>query len=231
MLKNTLINRNVTIKIAKALGDLNSNVVYVGGAMVSLYIDDPSADDVRPTKDIDISLEIANMGELEILRESLLEKGFKQSHEDDVICRFRYEDIKVDVMATKSIGWAPGNIWFARGFKHGKIVDIDDVTIKILPLPYFLATKFSAFYDRGGRDPRASHDFEDIVYLLNHTSTIKEQILTSEKDVQLYLKDGFLQILNDKTLQEAIIGNLFYEDQIKRFDKIITLLKDISNII
>ena len=62
MLKNTLINKAATKKIAQALGELNERVVYVGGAVVSLYIDDPSADDVRPTKDIDIGMEIANLG-------------------------------------------------------------------------------------------------------------------------------------------------------------------------
>jgi len=51
-LKNTLINRKATIKIAKALGDLNNEVVFVGGTMVSLYIDDPAAEDIRPTKDM-----------------------------------------------------------------------------------------------------------------------------------------------------------------------------------
>jgi len=53
MLKNTLINRIATKKIALALGELNKNVVYVGGAVVSFYIDDTLAEDVRPTKDID----------------------------------------------------------------------------------------------------------------------------------------------------------------------------------
>ncbi|WMJ74167.1 hypothetical protein RCC89_13470 [Cytophagaceae bacterium ABcell3] len=66
-MKNTHINREATKKIAKALGELNEKVVYVGGAVVSLYIDDPSADDVRPTKDVDITFEIATSGELEKL--------------------------------------------------------------------------------------------------------------------------------------------------------------------
>ena len=86
MLKNTHINREATKIIARALGELNERVVYVGGAVVSLYINDPAADDVRPTKDIDISLEIASIGELEKLRTLLTEKGFVQSHEDQVIC-------------------------------------------------------------------------------------------------------------------------------------------------
>ena len=44
--------------IALALGDLNDQVVYVGGAVVGLYVDDPGAPEVRPTKDIDVVLEI-----------------------------------------------------------------------------------------------------------------------------------------------------------------------------
>ena len=230
-MKNTRINREATKKIALALGELNEYVVYVGGAVVSLYIDDPSADDVRPTKDIDISLEIATLGELEALRKKLIEKGFFQSHEDDVICRFHYSDIKVDVMATKTIGWAPGNPWFQAGFNKSQSINLDGIEIKVLPFPYFLATKFSAFYDRGGKDPRTSHDFEDIVYILNHTSNIDDLIFGSDKKVQLYLKEAFLKILDDTILQEAVIGNLYYENQMARFDKIIDKLKEITNVI
>lgn len=79
MLINSTVNRNVIKKIAVALGDLNEQVVYVGGAVISLYINDPAAEDVRPTKDIDISLAIATLGELEHLRQHLIKKGFKQS--------------------------------------------------------------------------------------------------------------------------------------------------------
>ncbi len=165
MLKNTLINKAATKKIAHALGTLNEKVVYVGGAVVSYYINDPAADDVRPTKDIDISMEIAGFVELEKIREELLIRGFYQSSEDQVLCRFRYEDVKVDLMATKAVGWAPANPWFKPGFKNLIYITLDDIEIRCLSLPYYLATKFSAFYDRGTKDPRTSHDFEDIIYL------------------------------------------------------------------
>jgi hypothetical protein len=145
MLKNTQINRAATKKIATALGDLNDQVVYVGGAVVSLYIDDPSADDVRPTKDLDLTMEIASIGELEALREELVMRGFIQSANDSVVCRFRYEDVLVDVMSTQEVGWAPGNQWFAKGFDQSITMPLEDVLIRILPLPYFLATKFDAF--------------------------------------------------------------------------------------
>jgi len=227
MLKNTLINRAAVRKIARALGDLNENAVYVGGAIVSFYIDDPSAEDVRPTKDIDISMEIAGLSKLEQIREELNRKGFYQSSEDDVVCRFRYEDIKVDVMSTKAVGWAPANPWFEPGYQHLIAFTVDDIEIKCLSLPYYLATKFSAFYDRGISDPRTSHDFEDIVYLLNYTTDWVAQITTSDDEVRQYLIKCFSDILTDSTRQEAILGNLFYEDQDYRFNKIMNQLKQV----
>lgn len=225
MLKNTLINRMATKRIAIALGELNERVVYVGGAVVSFYIDDPSADDVRPTKDIDISMKIASLSELEEIREKLHQKGFRQSHEDNVVCRFRYDDIKVDVMATKAVGWAPANPWFAPGFQNPVIFEIEDQKITCLSLPYYLATKFTAFYDRGSRDPRTSQDFEDIVYLLNYVSDFNTQVMNANEDVRTYLQECFKDILQDDVKQEAILGNLFHEDQEVRFNKIMDMLR------
>jgi len=231
MLKNTQINRIATKTIAKALQELNERVIYVGGAVVSLYIDDPAAEDIRPTKDIDISLRIVSLVELERIREALIKKDFYQTSEDNVMCRFRYDDILIDVMATKEIGWAPGNIWFECGFEERQAVQLDEDRIHILPLPYFLATKFTAYGNRGKNDPIGSEDFEDIVYLLNHVSSVKEQILQGNSAVQEYLKKSFQSILNDDALQEAVLAHLSHEDQMTRSEKILNDLKEIIDAI
>ena len=227
MLKNTRINLGIIRVIATALSELNERVVYVGGAVVSLYINDPAAEDVRPTKDIDISLKIASIGELEEIRESLAMKGFKQSPSDDVICRFRYKDIKVDVMSTKAVGWAPANPWFGPGFKHLEKIDIEDKSINILQLSYFLATKFSAFKDRGGTDARLSHDYEDITYILDNRIDLVEEIQKSPNDVKEYLKTEFKKLIESKNMKEAMMANLYYETQEKRFNMIIEKLNKI----
>ena len=226
-MKNSTINTAAVRKVASALGGLNEEVVYVGGAAVSLYINDPAADDVRPTKDVDITLEIATLSELEQLREDLAKKGFNQSSEDDVICRFRYEDLKVDVMSTKEIGWAPANPWFAPGFKHLESVSLDDQTIRVLSLPYFLATKFTAFASRGIKGPRTSHDFEDIVYILDNRTDLIEVITQAPTEVLQFLKKAFAEILKTHIMQEAILGNLYYETQSERFEMIIDKIKRI----
>jgi len=230
-MKNATINKGIIKKIALALGELNNQVVYVGGATVSLYINDPAADDVRPTKDVDISLSISTVTELEKIRLELTMKGFKQTADDDVICRFRYEEVKVDVMNTKALGWAPANPWFAPGFALKELIKIEGQVIQILPLPYFLATKFAAYNSRGKNEPRTSHDFEDIVYVLDNRVDIVEQLLKSPKDVKSFLTNELKSILSDKNKQEAISGNLFYETRNERLNMILDKLNEIVNTI
>jgi hypothetical protein len=211
-MKNTIINKKIIQKIANALGELNREVIYVGGATVSLYIDDPAAEDVRPTKDIDISLSVATINELEDIREKLTSKGFIQSFELDVICRFEFEDILVDVMNTNPISWAPANPWFKKGFENLEKIQIEECIIQIMPFNYFLASKFSAYENRGGSDPRFSHDIEDITYILDNR-TDWEKLLINEKDsvVKNYIIEKLKSIQLSSKFQEAILGNLFYE--------------------
>ncbi|SEC30449.1 Nucleotidyl transferase AbiEii toxin, Type IV TA system [Maribacter dokdonensis] len=218
MLKYTLVNKEATKKVALALGNLNEQVVYVGGAVVSLYINDSAAEDVRPTKDVDLTFQIASPSKLEELREDLNAKGFYQSSEEDVICRFLYEDLKIDVMSTQSVGWAPSNPWFEKGFDKSIAVNLEDIIIKILPLPYFLATKIEAFLDRGIKDIYASHDLEDIVYLFNYTTDIDAQVLASDSDIKLYLAEKLKAFTENRSIMNAISGSLYYEQADERME-------------
>jgi len=219
-MKNTIINRKVIQRVANALGELNDQVIYVGGATVSLYINDPAADDVRPTKDIDISIRVASVAHLEEIREELIAKGFIQTADSKVICRFKLDDILVDVMATKPVGWAPANPWFEEGFNNLQKVDIDGIAIQIMPLAYFLASKFVAHSDRGGKDPRFSHDFEDIVYILDNRTDWHDVIANETGKVKPFILEQLQIIKESSLLQEAMLGNLFYETQEERFQKI-----------
>lgn len=221
MKNNSAFNLEAIEMIAIALKELNEQVVFVGGAVVSMYVNDPAADDVRPTKDVDISLSVASASELEEIRLKLIERGFTQTPEDNVICRFRYQGVKVDVMNTKEISWAPANPWFKAGFTKKIIVEIKDSKVQILPLPYFLATKFAAYNSRGNKNPVTSHDFEDIVFILDNCLNIQEQLSNLPRDVEPYLKDEFGKILTDNAKREAVEGNIAYDNRNSRVERIL----------
>jgi hypothetical protein len=224
---NQMVNRRATIKVAKALGELNREVVFVGGAMVSLYIDDPAAEDIRPTKDLDLTFQITTAGKLEELRGSLIQKGFIQTHDDDVICRFRFDDLLIDVMSTQAVGWAPSNRWFMSGFEKSFSVELEDVSIRLMPLPYFLASKMEAFFDRGVHDLYASHDLEDMLYLFNYTTNLAEQVLKADNEVIDYLKVSMNRMLSDAKIREVIPAHLFYETADERLEIILEKMKRI----
>ena len=215
--------------IAMALGDLNDQVVYVGGAVVGLYIDDPGAPEMRPTKDIDIVLEIASSHHLEELRQKLADRGIHVASDEKVICRFRYQNILLDIMATKEVGWAPANPWFQDGFKRAQIHRLNNVTIKIMPLAYYLASKITAFRNRGD-DPRFSHDFEDVVYILDNRSTLPADILKSDDEVRTFLGSEFKVMLEDPVFQEAILAHLEPSIQTKRYEILVRKLRNIIDV-
>ena len=79
--------------IARALGDLNDQVIYVGGAVVALYADDPGAPEIRPTKDVDIVVEVASVLELEKFRQKLAERDINLDKDAKIMCRFKYHYI------------------------------------------------------------------------------------------------------------------------------------------
>ena len=212
--------------LARALGDLNEYVVFVGGAVVGLYADDPGAPEVRPTKDVDIVLEIKSLSRLEELRKALAARDIYPASEEKVMCRFRYQNILLDVMSTQEVGWAPANPWFRVGFDRAENYNFDDVSIRIMPIPIYLASKFSAFEERG-TDPRTSHDFEDIVFILDNRATLINDVKQAEKDVREFLVNKFNDILVDSSLQEAILSHLEPATQMKRFEMLVQKLKEI----
>lgn len=75
--------------------------------------------------------------------------------------------------------------------------------ISILSAPCFLATKFEAFKDRG-TDYRTSHDFEDIIYVLDNRTTIIEEINKEHREIKQFLKEEFTKIYTNLSFEEII---------------------------
>ncbi|RYM35946.1 hypothetical protein ERX46_02830 [Brumimicrobium glaciale] len=201
-MNNTQINRIAIQRVSKLFKDYPKEIMFVGGSVVSEYIDDPSALDIRPTADIDIVIQLLSLSELETIREYLAKRDVYADQESSVICRFKYEDIKIDVMSTKNVGWAPGNEWYEKGLKQAITKSIEGIEIKLLPVEFFIASKISAYKDRG-EDPRYDKDFNDIIYILDYRSTIIEDIKHADEKVIEYIIP-FLKILVKKELTEAV---------------------------
>ena len=203
MLKNQLINLKVVEKIALALEEINDDVIYVGGAVVSLYVTDEGAEQPRPTKDIDISVQISSYAQMDELREKLAAKKIYPAITEKVMYRYTYEDVLIDFIPFEATSLGPTNSWLKPGFKKAYTVNVETATIKILPVSMFLATKWEAYKNRGG-DPRTSHDFEDIIYVIDNNLDLLEDIAKADKEVQAFLKEMSEEILSHTSLNEII---------------------------
>jgi len=102
--------------------------------------------------------------------------------------------------------------------------------IQILPLPYFLASKFTAYNDRGAKDPRISNHFEDIIYVLDNRTDIVEQLVDLPDELGPFITEQLRRILDNREMHEAILGNLSYETREDRYQRRIECIKQIVGI-
>lgn len=194
-------------KVANGLGELNESVVYVGGSVAELYISDPAAADIRPTKDVDCVIELASYRSYGELEELLRKKGFKNDQTSGApICRWIYDGEMVDIMPDDEgiIGFS--NSWYHLAIlnKEPRILPEGNV-IFVFPVTYYVATKFEAVAGRGGDDLRTSHDFEDIVFILNSFPEFTDMCRNEEEeDLKLYLKNKMAQLILRPNIMEEI---------------------------
>jgi len=227
MLKNRTINLKVVEKVALALEELNDEVIYVGGAVVSLYVTDDGAEQPRPTKDIDISVQVSSYAQMNKLQESLASKKIFPAPNETVMYRYTYEDVLIDFIPFAETPLGPTNKWLKPGFLKAYPIKIGEAIIRILPVSMFLATKWEAYRNRGG-DPRMSHDFEDIIYIIDNNLNLIDDVISADKDVQSFLKEMSNEILSHSSLYEIIECHINPYTATERRGLIIEKLKQIK---
>lgn len=196
-----------------ALEELAPQVVFVGGATVSLYSTRPRAE-TRPTDDVDIVVEVIHYTDFTAIEEKLRSKRFVNDIESGIVCRFNIQGITVDVIPTSEDILGFSNRWYPEAFANAIQVTVEEgISIRIFSAPYFLATKLEAFKNRGENEGRFSSDFEDIVHVLNNRHLIWEEMNNANEVLKQYLKGEFSTLLDQKYIDEWISAHLEYSEQ------------------
>ena len=115
----------------------------------------------------------------------------------------------VDIMPTdeKILGFS--SRWYKELFKEAQSFNLcEDFEIKLITMPYLLATKLEAFLGRGGGDYLGSHDLDDIVTLLDGRENVLDDILSATKDIRGYLKLHFSGLLSQPKFISSLEGHL-----------------------
>jgi hypothetical protein len=86
-------------QVARRLGPLLPEVVFVGGCTTDLFITDEGAAEVRPTFDVDVIAEISSYPDYDAFSDRLRALGFREdASEGAPRCRWVIDEMKVDVM-------------------------------------------------------------------------------------------------------------------------------------
>lgn len=203
-------NLALLLGMARAMGPLCEQVVFVGGCATGLLIDNPSLMDVRPTEDVDAIVEVASLVGYHQLAGQLAQRGFKQTMADNTPpFRWFWNRLQLDLVPVdeKVLGFA--NRWYRAGFELAVQAILDDgLVLRHLSAPYFLATKFEAFKDRGRNDVFVSHDLEDILTVVEGRAALVQEVKAAPDNVRLHIGRSVASLLALPAFANALPGLL-----------------------
>jgi len=203
--------------VAQALGALRESLVFVGGCAVDLLLTDVAAAPSRVTYDVDLVVQVAALSGYHALEAEFASLGFKRDISQEApICRWRLEELEVDLMPTDSkiLGFA--NRWYPMVVETAQRVSLPSgSSIHLITAPLFLATKFEAFNDRGRNDLLGSHDMEDIINVLDGRPELIDEIAASHPELRNALVTHFKNLLAMPGFTDALPGLIFPDNSLE----------------
>jgi predicted nucleotidyltransferase len=193
--------------IANVLGPLRERLVFVGGCAAGLLLTDPAAAPARVTYDVDLTVQVAALADYHRLEDEFRALGFTRDLDMEVICRWRYRDLEVDLMPTDPAILGFANRWYPLVVKTAQSIRLPaGFDIRLITAPAFLATKFEAFADRGKGNLLASHDLEDIITVLDGRPELPQEIADSSRELRSYLSTRCRNLMATPALFDYLPG-------------------------
>ena len=215
-------NREMLRRVAEALSRLDVSVVFVGGATMALYLDAFAASQVRTTLDVDCVVPISTLVAYQKLEGQLRKLGFRHCQDDEApICRWKYEDLTVDIMPFDDSVLGFGNRFSRLGFAHAMDRELaPGCLIRTLTPRYFFASKIEAYETRGAKVPYESKDLEDLVVMLDGAPGLESEIEGENDEVRAYIAQWAILFLRDPRAKDLLEGHLprgpLFEERIER---------------
>lgn len=193
--------------VAGHLESLDLNYAFTGGAVVNLLLDDPDFAPARPTKDIDVILELLGGGDYSKVEAALREAGFVNDVEGP-ICRWHLGKLIVDIMPTAGDRFGLNTQWFAEALETSSIIEYAHAKLRVVSPLGLLVTKYLTFTERGKGDFFASHDLEDFITVIDGRAKIVSEVEEAPADFRCYLIQGIRSLMSNKAFCEALSGHL-----------------------
>jgi predicted nucleotidyltransferase len=210
------------LKLAiQPLSSLLDELVFIGGATVSLHVTEPIVVSIRPTEDVDCVVEIGHRADYETLAKKLRALKFTEDMVGGVLCRFKKDSIILDVMPLDADVLGFTNKWYADGFKNAERITIANHEIQIFSTAFLIAAKLEAFKGRGEGNFRESHDIEDIVTIIDGRRTIAVDLANSPEPVRTELRKEFSGLLANSRFIGSLDAHISDRQNLEERKKII----------
>jgi hypothetical protein len=203
--------------VARHFNGLDIPYAFLGASVLPLLVDNAGVLEIRPTIDIELSVEVVTLFELYELETRLRERGFRHdTREGAPICRWLVEGVTVDAMPTEASVLGMASEWFHEAVTTAARMDLGDgVQAPVIKRPYFLATKLTAYRDRGAKDPYMSKDLEDIVTLFDGCRETDFLLGEGSSSLRNFITAGMQAHLENPEFVEAVEG-CFRADPVSR---------------
>jgi hypothetical protein len=199
--------------VASALGELKGRSFLTGGVSIPFYITDPLEEPPRATLDIDVAIEVYSAVEFRnVVEARLRDQGFvNDTTQGAPICRWKWDEIIVDIMPIEESVLGFTNPWFQAGIDHMMPITVTEkCSWRVLSAPFALAAKLEAFWSRGAADPGSSHDLEDILTIVNGRLEVVIEVGNAPEACQRYVAESFNNILTEQRLLEVLSFHMPY---------------------
>lgn len=196
-------------EVAAQLDRLEVAYAFTGGIVLGFLLDHPQVVDIRATDDLDAITAVTSYGQQAELEEKLRLLQFRHDiSEDAPTCRFLYEGIKVDVMPMKDQTGQFDNPWFEIALETSSLRTLDGVTVRTVNAPCFIATKLTAFADRGKGDFMSSHDLEDIITVVDGRASLVDEIDEAESSMRHFMLNRITELMENESFRDCLPGHL-----------------------
>ncbi len=203
-------NRERLVTAARLLRPLLGELVFVGGSVTGLLITDEAAAGPRPTLDVDAIAEITSYAEYAAFGDRLRALGFQEdAREGAPLCRWVHHGTTLDVMPLdeKILGFS--NRWYRAAMKSPVTARLsDDLEIRIVTGPLFIATKLEAFKGRGKGDYFGSHDLEDLISVVDGRPALAAEMQAGAVELRAYVRAEINGLLGTPGFLDALPGYL-----------------------
>lgn len=183
-------------RVARELDWLDPPPVFVGGAIVPLYLC-ASPQFERPTLDVDLIVPtLQSMGGWLSLQHDLHARGWQTDSDVRHIVRYisPIHRIPVDFMAEDPSVLGFAGRWYPAGVRHARDHRLPS----------------------GIKDPWTSTDLEDIVTLLDGCPSLLDDIATADDDLRAWLAHASTELLADPGVLNYLSGYLSGGDHLAR---------------